>query len=146
MADATVHASAVAVGGLGCLICGRPGAGKSTLALQMIAQGADLIADDQTMLTRQGSAVSLSAPPALSGRIEARGVGLLRVPAVKAPLTLIVDLDRAEASRLPARRYHHLLGLACPIILGRGRNGLAAILRVALLHGTEGTEWLTPSA
>ncbi len=145
MAGTTVHASAVAVGGSGCLILGQPGTGKSTLALRMIAQGADLIADDQTMLTRQDRTVSLSAPAALSGRIEARGVGLLRLPAVDAPLRLIVDLDRAEASRLPARRYHHLLGFAHPIILGQRRHGLAAILRVVLLHGIEGTEWLTPS-
>ena len=51
--DATtlaVHATCVAVNGKGVLIVGASGSGKSTLALQMLAMGAELVADDQVIL------------------------------------------------------------------------------------------------
>jgi HPr kinase/phosphorylase len=41
-----LHASAVSLDGNGVLICGASGTGKSTLALQLMALGAELIADD----------------------------------------------------------------------------------------------------
>lgn len=140
MTSAVLHASAVAVAGSGCLITGSAGTGKSTLALEMIAAGATLIADDRTEVRRDGEALTLAAPPAIAGRIEIRGVGLMRLPNAIAPLALIVDLEREAAARLPAPRYRHLLGLARPVILGRGRVGLAAILRLILEAGIEAIE------
>lgn len=140
MASAVLHASAVAVAGSGCLITGTAGAGKSTLALEMIAGGAILVSDDRTMVTRTGDMLMLTAPETIAGLIEARGIGLIRLPCAGAPLSLIVDLDRAGAARLPARRYRHLLGLARPVILGRGRVGLAALLRLVLEAGIEAVE------
>ena len=135
--SAILHASAVAVAGRGCLITGAAGAGKSTLAIEMIAAGAALIADDRTDIRRDGGRLVLSPPRTIAGRIEARGAGLLTLPHTSAPLHLIVDLDRAAAGHLPPPRYRHLLGIATPVILGRGREGLAAILRLALLYGLQ---------
>ena len=140
MAPTVLHASAVAVAGAGCLITGRPGSGKSTLALEMIAAGATLIADDRACLARHGEALFVSPPPAIAGRIEVRGIGLMRLAHAPAPLALLVDLDRRAAARLPAPRYRHLLGIPCPVILGRGRVGLAAILRLILETGIEAIE------
>ena len=137
MNSMTVHASAVSVQNRGCLIVGAGGTGKSTLALEMIAAGATLIADDQTAVTRAGPALKLSAPTPIAGQIEIRGIGLLQLVHTSATLGLIVDLDRKSFSRLPAKRYRHLLGVACPIIFGRGRNGLAAILDLILRNGIE---------
>lgn len=113
-----LHASCVAIGGAGLLITGRPGAGKSELALDLIALGATLVADDQVVLSAEGPSV-LAAPPApLAGLIEARGLGLLRLPWVEGvALRLVVDLDRAETARLPAPRALRLLDRAVPRIL-----------------------------
>ena len=131
-----LHASAVAVDGRGCLITGRAASGKSTLALGMVALGAELVADDRVDIRRTGEALMLSAPAAIAGMIEARGVGILRLPARgQAPLALIVDLDAAERERLPEGRRRELLGVPCALILGRDRAGLAALAFVLLRAG-----------
>lgn len=130
------HATAVAVEGRGCLITGASGTGKSTLAIEMIALGAELVADDRVDIRRLADELILSAPPAIAGLIEARGTGILRLPAMKqAPLVLMVDLDQAETERLPARRTREILGMPVPVLLGRGRRGLAALTMVLLRKG-----------
>jgi len=133
-AQTTLHASAVAIGEHALLITGEAGAGKTTLALEMIALGAELIADDQ-VLARPGDdgRLWLSAPPNLAGLVELRGFGLIRLAArPRAALRLIADLDRAAGNRLPPRGQRVLSGIACPVILCKGRPGLAAALTCAL--------------
>ena len=133
---AQLHASAVAVDGRGCLIVGKAGSGKSTLAIEMLALGAELVADDRVDVRRAGAAVVLSAPGPVTGLLEARGAGILRLPArAEAQLALVVDLDEAETERLPEGRRRDFLGLPCPLVRGRGRAGLAAIAVVLLRAG-----------
>lgn len=89
----------------GLLILGASGAGKSGLALEMMARGAVLVADDRTVLRREAGGLVADAPDSLRGLIEARGVGILRARA-HGPVTLAlaVDLARAEPERLPPDR------------------------------------------
>lgn len=132
----TLHATAVAVAGRGLLIRGPSGSGKSALALQMIGQGAALIADDRTRLTRTGSQVTLSCPPELVGLVEARFLGILRItPAPPAPLALVVDLGAPEAVRFPEPREIDLLGLTFPLVGGVAAAHLAPALALFLTHG-----------
>lgn len=82
------------------LFRGRSGAGKSDLVLRLIGRGWHLVADDQVML--EGTEVS--APPALRGMLEIRGVGIFTAMpfAENARLRLVVDLAaRADVPRLP---------------------------------------------
>ena len=96
-----LHASCIAHRGRGLLILGPSGAGKSTLALEMMAFGAGLVADDRTLLRRDGDRIIADSPPAIRGRIEARRVGILNARAVgPVPLVLAVDLGQAETDRL----------------------------------------------
>ncbi|WP_439121647.1 HPr kinase/phosphorylase [Marivita sp.] len=101
----TVHATAVALGDRAVLVTGASGTGKSTLALEMMARGATLVADDQVILTKSDGSVLLSCPEALCGMIEARGVGLLHA-AYCSPvaLALVVDMEQVESARLPELR------------------------------------------
>jgi len=129
------HGTAVVLGRAGVLLRGPSGAGKSDLALRLIDQGAALVADDQTVLTRQGDEVLLSAPPEIAGMIEARGVGLLRLPRQPgAALRLVVDLVPPESiERLPAARSCDILGVAVPLIaLAPFEASSVAKLRLAL--------------
>ena len=71
-ATATLHATAVAVDGRAALILGASGAGKSSLALQLMALGAVLVADDRTVVQRDGSHIVADVPDTLRGLIEAR--------------------------------------------------------------------------
>ncbi len=109
--ETILHASCVALAGRGLLIAGASGRGKSSLALRMMALGADLVADDRVALRRSGDAVLASAPAAISGLIEARGLGLLHAdPAGPVPVLALLDLDRDETERLPPARHRDLLG------------------------------------
>ena len=97
-----LHASCVAIRDKGVLILGPSGSGKSALALQLMALGAVLVADDRTRITCMGTGLVAHAPDRLAGVIEARGVGLIRVPhANSAPLHLAVDMGQLEPDRLP---------------------------------------------
>jgi len=97
-----LHASSVVINGHALAITGPSGSGKSAFALALIGRGATLLADDITWLTASGPVLTATCPPMLSGRIEARGVGILRVsPADPAPLRAIVDLGAPEPDRLP---------------------------------------------
>jgi HPr kinase/phosphorylase len=114
-----LHATCIAVDGRGLLIMGPSGSGKSALALQLIAYGAQLVADDRTEITRQGEALIATCPAAIRGRIEARGVGILSARAVaSARLTLAVDLAQVESHRLPPRRSVSVLGTTLDLVLG----------------------------
>ncbi|WP_212523721.1 HPr kinase/phosphatase C-terminal domain-containing protein [Actibacterium sp. MT2.3-13A] len=105
-----LHASCVALSGRGVLILGASGAGKSALALELMARGAALVADDRTCLRAGPGGLVASAPASIAGLIEARGVGILRADAVpQAEVVLAVDLDRVEAERLPPPREIRLL-------------------------------------
>lgn len=113
-----VHATCIASGSGGLLIRGVSGSGKSALALDLIALGAELVADDQVELRRSGDSVHARAPDRLAGLIEARGVGLLRLPfRADVAVALILDLDTPEPARLPPRRVARLLDLPIPRIL-----------------------------
>ena len=106
-----VHATAVAHGGRALLLRGPAGAGKSALALEMIALGAALVADDRTVLTAAGGVLRAAPPAAIAGVIEARGIGLLRLPhAADVPVAAVADLGAAETARLPPLRTTALLG------------------------------------
>lgn len=131
-----IHASCVAFARQGVLILGASGSGKSALALQLLALGADLVADDRVAL-HAGDGVLLScAPPGLPAMIEARGVGLLRAPLLaQARLALVVDLDRQEDARLPPLRNITLLDVTLPLVHGARSGHFAAAIRQHVLCG-----------
>ena len=130
---ALMHASCVAVSGRGVLIVGPSSSGKSALALQLMAYGADLVADDQTELTRHDATLIACCPAQLSGLIEARGIGILRAPALQqTQVFLMVDLGTAETDRLPPHRTVTLLGLQLDLVLGHGNAHLAAAVLCSL--------------
>lgn len=136
-----VHASCIAYRGRGLLILGPSGAGKSTLALEMMAFGAGLVADDRTQLTVEGGAIIADSPEAIRGRIEARGVGILKAQACgPVTLALAVDLGRPEPERLPPARQLDLALGQLPLVLGGGRVHLASTLLQYLDGGRADTE------
>ena len=94
------QASCVAIGKRGILIEGPPGSGKSSLALALIDRGATLIGDDGVLLERRGSRLWALPPPRIAGLLEIRNVGIATVPAVPAPVSLVLRLDDG-AERLP---------------------------------------------
>ncbi len=126
----------VAFDGRAALVCGGTGAGKSQLALSMLGMGAQLIADDQVILQNCDDRLMASAPAPIKGQIEARGVGILNVAtADKAEVVLVVDLERAEAVRLPQAQQISITDVCLPLIAGKSRPNLASELMACLRSG-----------
>lgn len=117
MEDDLLHATCVAVDGRAALIKGPSGSGKSALGLQLLALGAALVADDKTRVAAQNGALWATAPDTIAGMIEARGVGLLRMPHLdRAEVALMVDLSHHEPDRLPRPRHVTLQGIVVPVL------------------------------
>ena len=107
----------MAVGDKALLIQGASGTGKSTLALQLMAYGAALVSDDQTLLGATETGVTARAPDPLKGLIEARGVGILQANAQDtARLTHVIDMDHIETDRIPPRREVTILSHVFPLL------------------------------
>jgi HPr kinase/phosphorylase len=112
-----VHATTVDVAGLGVLIFGEPGAGKSDLALRLIAEGALLVADDQTEVDIVSDGLRARAPRTIAGLIEVRGLGIVPAPLKRATrLKLAVSLGFTMLERIPESRAWSLPGSAEPRI------------------------------
>jgi HPr kinase/phosphorylase len=116
---ALVHATAVALmdatapfGGRmegAVLLVGDSGAGKSDVALRLIAAGAKLISDDQTVLSVERGVVWADAPPTIKGEMEIRGVGIVRVDtAPSSPVVLAVRLAEGAVARVPEPDFYAL--------------------------------------
>lgn len=75
-----VHGSLVDVYGVGVLLVGRSGIGKSEIALDLIERGHRLVADDVVMVTRKGEGILMGAGTDLVKHfMEIRGLGLIDV-------------------------------------------------------------------
>ena len=135
-AHLVLHASAVAFGHRGLLITGASGAGKSGLAIQLIALGADLVADDAVAVTRRAEGgLLLAAPESIAGMIEARGLGLLTASPVTALAAAVVDLDTPETERLPERRSTRIAGEDLPLLRRVESPAFASMLKLYLTGG-----------
>ena len=111
-----VHGVAVALAGRAVLLIGPSGVGKSDLALRLIDRGWQLIADDRVALAVQDGAIWASAPPAIAGLIEVRGVGIVAEPAVAtAPVALVIDLASVP-ERFPDPLKWHFGGVLVPML------------------------------
>jgi len=133
----TVHGSAVALKDRGLLITGDSGAGKSSLAVELISMGVGLVADDWVVVERgRAGGLVMSPPDPIAGLVELRGIGLTRMPYIdQAPLMAIIDLNREPDGRMPQRTTRTLLGVSFPVICGKGMPRLAAALNAVLLGG-----------
>lgn len=151
--EALIHGTCLAVGGEGVLLLGQPGSGKSDLALRMIDSAgaglrgsprlARLVADDQVMVRKAGGSLVASAPAALAGKLEIRGLGIVDLPAdAEVGLKLAVRLTPAmDIERLPdlERARMEILGIAIPLVLIDPESASApARIRAALDHFARG--------
>ncbi|MFZ5738601.1 MAG: HPr kinase/phosphorylase [Pseudomonadota bacterium] len=145
----TVHASAVKVGDLAVVIRGPSGSGKSRLAWALICAGragqvppVELIGDDRVFMEPERGRLTIRQVPELAGMIEIRGLGLRRTASTaEAVAGLVVDLDAADASRMPeaASLRTDIGGVVLPrVAVGAGYDPLPLV--VAALTTTDVTD------
>ncbi|HEX8987710.1 MAG TPA: HPr(Ser) kinase/phosphatase [Rhodocyclaceae bacterium] len=145
----TLHGVFMDVLGMGVLITGDSGVGKSELGLELISRGHGLVADDVVEVSRVSpDALEGRCPELLKDFLEVRGLGLLNIRTVfgetacrrKMKLKLIVHLQRPhpgvpELARLPLDAHTETI-LGVPIRkvvlpVAAGRN-LAVLLEAAV--------------
>ena len=145
----TRHGVFIDILGLGVLLTGESGLGKSELGLELISRGHGLVADDAVDLYKVSqSALEGRCPDLLLNLLEVRGIGLLDIKAIfgetavrrKMRLKLIVHLVRKETmerefERLPYEPlYEDILGIPVRkvvITVDAGRN-LAVLVEAAV--------------
>lgn len=140
MSDIQLHGTCVAIKNQAVLIAGKPGVGKTSLALQLIDRGAILIADDQTLISLEdGILIAMSTAP-LQGMMEVRGIGICTFPyQEKSPLALYIEICDGELpERLPEPTFTVYHGIRVPSLKLIRNDPLGAIkieLKLALdLH------------
>lgn len=77
--EITMHAVLVDVAGMGVLLTGVSGIGKSEVALELVHRGHRLVADDSVIIKRKGNILVGRAPDMIRHMLEIRGVGIINV-------------------------------------------------------------------
>lgn len=146
----SLHGVCMDVLGLGVLITGESGVGKSELALELISRGHGLVADDVVEISHIGlGTLEARCPPMLKDFLEVRGLGMLNIRTIfgetavrpRMRLRLVVNLLRPsqtqsfETERLPLHELSEdILGVTVRkvvIPVAAGRN-LAVLLEAAV--------------
>lgn len=141
-----LHSVLVDVFGLGVLIIGESGVGKSECALDLIDRGHRLVADDVVEIKRMADALLGSSPPLTRHHMELRGLGVIDikdlygVSSLRASkrVELVVSMERWEGEkdydRLGLRRERYrILDVEVPLVrlpVAPGRNN-AILVEVA---------------
>jgi HPr kinase/phosphorylase len=143
----SVHAALLDVLGLGVLITGESGIGKSETALDLIARGHRLVADDTVEVRKRAERILVGTCPELTRHhMELRGLGIINVKDLfgiastrsSKRIELVVQLERWDPSRQYERlglddAFYEILGLKIPLLslpVTPGRN-IAILVEVA---------------
>lgn len=138
MPTINLHGTLVQYHDTGILLLGDAGCGKSELALMLIERGAQLVADDQIIITRINNTIHASCPEAIRGLLHIRGLGILQMPHLDSTIVHCVVQSTHEEEILPASENRHtLLGVDLPCY-GLCFKHPAAIAKITVLtgHGT----------
>ena len=164
---ASIYGTMVEVCGLGVLIEGEPGLGKSETALGLIKRGCSLIADDLTCVRKEvGNGLLFgSASESTAGYMEIRGIGIMHIPSIfgvaavrgEKQLELVITFRRlqdvkGEVDRIgQTRRVKTILGVDVPNVMipvseGRDLVNLvetAAMQQKLLMSGVDPVDGLS---
>ncbi len=142
-----IHGVLLDILGLGVLIVGESGIGKSECALDLVVRGHRLVADDTVEVRRRAESIVIGSCPEMTRHhMEVRGLGLINIrdlfgvasTRTSKRIELVVQLDRWDTNREYDRlglddAAYELIGLKVPLIhmpVGPGRN-LAILVEVA---------------
>ncbi len=140
----TLHACMVDVHGVGVLITGKGGIGKSEISLGLVERGSSLVADDMVRIRNISGELIATSPSLSRGFIEIRGIGIINVTnlfGLKAyrrqkKISLIINLTSGEMTEMERlgleRKTTTILGveverLSLPVAPGRDMTRLVEV-------------------
>ncbi len=142
----TIHGVLMDLYGVGVLVIGESGIGKSETALSLIERGHRLVADDAVTITRIGDKLNGTCPDVIRYFMEVRGIGIIDVKAMygagavrlEKSVDMVVRLeawdDKAQYNRMGGvEDYYSIFNIKIPLFtvpVKPGRN-LAVILEAA---------------
>jgi HPr kinase/phosphorylase len=144
----TIHAVLLEVYGLGVLLIGRSGVGKSESALDLITRGHSLVADDRVRIRRypNDELVGDCCSEPLRHHMELRGIGIINVKdlfglaavRLRKSIDLVIELEPWESGKPYDRlgleeTVYRILDVPCPYIrmpVATGRN-VAILVEIA---------------
>ena len=153
----TLHGVLMSIYGLGILILGSSGIGKSECALDLITRGHRLISDDSVVIKKIGERLEGSAPELTFEHLEIRGLGIINIRELfgvsaiskSKQIELIIEFERwndcLEIDRLGLEtREIEILGVktnkfVLPVSAGRNLSTLVETAVRVHLVGTTGT-------
>lgn len=144
----SLHGCMLDIRGIGVLILGESGAGKSETAIGLLERGASLVADDLVQLREVNGELIGTAPELSKGYIEIRGIGIINVanlyglasirPDKRLDLVVSlkpsVDLNQVDRTGMAAKCYE-ILGREIPHVevpVGPGRDTARMVAIAAL--------------
>jgi len=144
-----LHGTLIDIYGVGVLILGESGVGKSESALELILRGHRLVSDDTVTIRRVGALLNGTGPEVSRYHMELRGLGIINIKDLygvaavreRKDLDLVVRLDPWQEDKEYDRlglddKKQTILGVELPFIempVGPGRN-LSILLEVAARH------------
>jgi len=134
-----VHGVLLDILGLGVLVVGESGIGKSECALDLVVRGHRLVADDTVEIRRRAESIVIGTCPELTRHhMEVRGIGVINIRDMfgvsstrsSKRVELVVQLERWDPALDYERlglddTFHHLLGVPVPLVripVAPGRN------------------------
>lgn len=148
--ETQMHGTALDCYGVGCVLVGAPGVGKSETALELVERGHRLVADDQITVRRSRDAyLYAQTNPVIEHHMEIRGVGIIDIKSIfgvgrvrnSKRVGLLIELDewnhQSDYDRTGLKEeFVEILGVRVPYLLipvRPGRN-IAIIVEVAALN------------
>ncbi len=141
-----VHGSLVIIDGVGVLIIGASGVGKSEAVIELIQKGHSFVSDDSVIIKRIGNHFVGFSPEITKNILEARGLGLIDIKSVygektvkgRTSIDLVIELVKDEEKHFDRlgneNHFYNILGgkikkVLIPVRLGRNT---ASLIEVAI--------------
>ena len=144
--ETTLHGVCLEVFGVGVLIKGKSGIGKSETSLELINRGHRLVADDAVIIKKVDNGLKATCPELTQHLMEIRGIGILDIKLlfgvgsirIEQYVEIVIELEewdeKKEYDRIGTDEdYTDILGIKVPTVLipvRPGRN-ISAIIEIA---------------
>ena len=146
----TLHGCMVDMRGVGVLIIGKSGSGKSETAIGLLERGASLVADDMVRIKYVGGELTATSPDLSRGYMEIRGIGIVNVanlyglasirPDKRVDLVVMLkphaDLNEVDRLGMQQKTYEilgqHVPHVEIPVAPGRDTARMVTIAALEL--------------